>query len=80
MGVTRMKRAMRRTKFPLPEHDLRLEDYGLYVNAELWVGGRLVAETSLSPGTTPSSTEAMDFVRQYFHLPPLDSAPRKRKK
>lgn len=71
---------MRRTKWPLPPHEVRLEACKLLTSAELYVNGRLACSTSLSAGVTLESDEVKLFVAQYFHLPTGRGKPRKRRR
>lgn len=70
---------MRRTKWPIPPHEIRIEQLPpLLTSIELYVDGRLVASTTLGIDATADSEDVRDFVLAYFHMPSLNT--RKRKK
>jgi hypothetical protein len=59
-----------------PAYELLLEDRipspgfkAMYTDAKLLIDGRIVARTSLDPGTTHDHPDAQAFVAQCFHRP-----------
>ena len=72
---------MKRTTAP---YELVLEDYApspdmrpMICNAKIIVNERVVARTTLDPGTTADHPDAQRFVDQHFHRP---SSPRNKRR